>query len=158
MATSSLGLQNKISLTTTGTSGASTFNGTTLNIPQYTGGSGANVGAFQVLATSTTMTLDLSSYATSTEFQMGVGTANITLNPINATSSLGAWWYLDVSAPLTGVIGTTTISYCNWNGQINPGTTVVNGLTDKFKITAMASTTAAGAQVKFLGCDYVGSY
>lgn len=33
-----------ITLTTTGTSGASTWNGTTLNIPQYSGGSGGNVG------------------------------------------------------------------------------------------------------------------
>ena len=32
--------QSPISLTTTGTSGAATFNGTTLNIPQYTGGGG----------------------------------------------------------------------------------------------------------------------
>ena len=34
--------QNTISLTTTGTSGAATFNGTTLNIPQYTGGGGGS--------------------------------------------------------------------------------------------------------------------
>jgi ABC-type Co2+ transport system permease subunit len=32
--------QNNITLTTTGTSGASTLVGSTLNIPQYTGGSG----------------------------------------------------------------------------------------------------------------------
>jgi len=32
--------QNNITLTTTGTSGASTFDGTTLNIPQYTSGGG----------------------------------------------------------------------------------------------------------------------
>lgn len=39
---STLGLQAKIGLTTSGTSGASTFDGTTLNIPNYTtGGSGA---------------------------------------------------------------------------------------------------------------------
>lgn len=35
--------QNAISLTTTGTSGASTFNGTTLNIPNYAGGGGGDV-------------------------------------------------------------------------------------------------------------------
>jgi hypothetical protein len=32
--------QSPIVLTTTGSSGAATFNGTTLNIPQYTGGGG----------------------------------------------------------------------------------------------------------------------
>lgn len=36
--------QVPITLTTTGTSGAATFNGTTLNIPQYTGGGGGSPG------------------------------------------------------------------------------------------------------------------
>lgn len=44
VATSSLGLQVPIILTTSGSSGASTFNGTTLNIPQYSGGGGGSVG------------------------------------------------------------------------------------------------------------------
>ena len=34
----------EITLTTTGTSGAASWNGTTLNIPQYSGGGGGNVG------------------------------------------------------------------------------------------------------------------
>jgi len=37
--------QSPITLTTTGTSGAATFNGTTLNIPQYSGGSGTPGGS-----------------------------------------------------------------------------------------------------------------
>jgi hypothetical protein len=36
--------QGTITLTTTGTSGAATFNGSTLNIPQYSGGGGISVG------------------------------------------------------------------------------------------------------------------
>jgi len=39
-ATANTDYQSPITLTTTGTSGAATFNGTTLNIPQYTGGGG----------------------------------------------------------------------------------------------------------------------
>jgi len=39
-ATSNTDYQAPITLTTTGTSGAATFNGTTLNIPQYSGGGG----------------------------------------------------------------------------------------------------------------------
>jgi hypothetical protein len=39
-ATGNTDYQLPITLTTTGTSGAATFNGTTLNIPQYTGGGG----------------------------------------------------------------------------------------------------------------------
>ncbi len=38
VATALAGKQNTISLTTTGTSGAATFDGSTLNIPQYSGG------------------------------------------------------------------------------------------------------------------------
>ena len=39
-ATANTDYQSPIVLTTTGSSGAATFNGTTLNIPQYTGGGG----------------------------------------------------------------------------------------------------------------------
>ena len=41
-ATANTDYQSPITLTTTGTSGAATFNGTTLNIPQYTGGGGGS--------------------------------------------------------------------------------------------------------------------
>ena len=40
-ATANTDYQSPITLTTTGTSGAATFNGTTLNIPQYTSGGGS---------------------------------------------------------------------------------------------------------------------
>jgi hypothetical protein len=43
-ATANTDYQSPITLTTTGTSGAATFNGTTLNIPQYAGGSGGTPG------------------------------------------------------------------------------------------------------------------
>jgi hypothetical protein len=43
-ATANTDYQSPITLTTTGTSGAATFNGTTLNIPQYTGGGGGTPG------------------------------------------------------------------------------------------------------------------
>jgi hypothetical protein len=44
-ATANTDYQAPITLTTTGTSGAATFNGTTLNIPQYTGGGGGGVSS-----------------------------------------------------------------------------------------------------------------
>jgi hypothetical protein len=43
-ATANTDYQSPITLTTIGTSGAATFNGTTLNIPQYTGGGGGGGG------------------------------------------------------------------------------------------------------------------
>jgi hypothetical protein len=49
--------QNVITLTTTGTSGASTLIGDTLNIPQYTGGGGSSSqSAFTILANNTNAT------------------------------------------------------------------------------------------------------
>jgi len=116
------------------------------------GGGSSTVGGFSRPASSTLITLDLSTYATSTTIHYDVGTANMTINPINATSSLGAWWWVEITAPATGLIGSTTISYCNWNGQINPGSNTVNGLTDRFKIFATASTT------NYLACDLEGTY
>jgi hypothetical protein len=51
--------QNALTLTTTGTSGAATLVGSTLNIPQYTGGSGtvtnvSGTGAISVINPTTT--------------------------------------------------------------------------------------------------------
>lgn len=122
------------------------------------GGGSASIGGYAVPATSTTITLNLASYATSTTIRYDVGTANMTINPINATSSLGAWWWIEVASPRTGLIGTTTISYCNWNGQVNPGSNTVNGLVDRFRLFATASTTTGGAQVNYLACDLEGTY
>jgi hypothetical protein len=45
--------QNTLSLTTTGSSGAATLVGSTLNIPQYTGGSGGGIPVQQLTDTST---------------------------------------------------------------------------------------------------------
>jgi hypothetical protein len=52
IATSSLGLQNKIALTTSGSSGASTFDGTTLNVPQYSSTVIPNTDNFRISAQS----------------------------------------------------------------------------------------------------------
>jgi hypothetical protein len=45
IASTATDYQVPITLTTTGTSGAATFNGTTLNIPQYSGGGGSGVSS-----------------------------------------------------------------------------------------------------------------
>lgn len=51
-ATANTDYQSPIALTTTGSSGAATFNGTTLNIPQYTGGGGGSGTVTSVSVTS----------------------------------------------------------------------------------------------------------
>jgi hypothetical protein len=60
--------QNILSLTTTGTSGAATLDGSTLNIPQYTGGSGtvtnvSGTGAISVINPTTTPVISVATAA-----------------------------------------------------------------------------------------------
>jgi hypothetical protein len=60
--------QNNITLTTTGTSGAATLDGSTLNIPQYTGGSGtvtnvSGTGAISVINPTTTPVISVATAA-----------------------------------------------------------------------------------------------
>jgi hypothetical protein len=60
--------QNNITLTTTGTSGAATLDGSTLNIPQYTGGSGtvtnvSGTGAISVINQTTTPVISVATAA-----------------------------------------------------------------------------------------------
>ena len=50
--------QNNITLTTTGTSGAATLTGATLNIPQYSGGGGVDSTAIKYVNTYGTQTVD----------------------------------------------------------------------------------------------------
>lgn len=49
LGSSDITLQTPISLTTTGTSGSSTFDGVTLNIPVYAGGAGSESGSSKLL-------------------------------------------------------------------------------------------------------------
>lgn len=56
LGTGNLNVQAVISLTTNGASGAATFDGSTLNIPQYTGGSGSATFDYGLANAMTTMT------------------------------------------------------------------------------------------------------
>jgi len=106
-------------------------------------GGGASFGpAFTQIATTTSITIDMcnTSYATSSIIALGVGTSNIAVTMTGSTC-LGKDLWVDVWAPSTGVIGTTTFSGVYWSGQINPGSSVVNGLTDRFRFAMTASST-----------------
>lgn len=115
-----------------------------------TGSSGTSlVGGFTQLATSTSMSIDMcdTAYSTSSILALGVGTANIAVT-MSGTACLGKYLFVDVWAPRTGLIGSTTFSGVYWNGQINPGANIINGLTDRhmFSVTA-SSTTFITAQL-----------
>lgn len=63
--------QSAITLTTTGTSGAATFNGTTLNIPQYSGGTSEKSGS--VLSTTRSLPFNMGTNIKTYRSASGVG-------------------------------------------------------------------------------------
>jgi hypothetical protein len=114
-----------------------------ITISSTAGGGTGVVGGFSHLATSTSMSIDIcdTAYATTSTHTIKKLASNITVT-MSGSTCLGKFIYIDDIAPLTGVIGTTTFLGVMWDGQINPGSAVVNGWTDRFKFTVTASTTA----------------
>lgn len=121
-ATSSLGLQNRMVLTTTGSSGASTFDGTTLNIPQYSGGTGT-------VSTSTSETSGYVPYWTTTSatpallgsdsgFQYSAAAKRLTITYASSTGETSAY-----SSSTDSHLGKLTVSNladgcANWTSGV----------------------------------------
>ena len=109
--------QNNITLTTTGTSGASTFDGTTLNIPQYTSGGGGT-------GTVTSVAMTVPSFL------------QVTGSPITTSGTLAVSLSGDALQLANGGTGATTAA----NARITLGGTtsgislftLTNSVTDKF--------------------------
>lgn len=137
---SAIGLQPRIGLTTSGTSGAATFDGTTLNIPQYAGGAGGGAGTMSTTSpfgttqiqyptfSPTVTSLDTSATSTSKFYfdpainlvraSGSVGTTSLPVNFINANN-------LTLNTPLTGTSGGTGQSAVNLGDILfgtSPGT------------------------------------
>ena len=109
--------QNNITLTTTGTSGASTFDGTTLNIPQYTSGGGGT-------GTVTSVAMTVPSFL------------QVTGSPITTSGTLAVSLSGNALQLANGGTGATTAA----NARITLGGTtsgislftLTNSVTDKF--------------------------
>lgn len=100
----------------------------------------------QRLSTSTSMTVDFC--VTNNMAVMGVGSSNIAFSWTNANRCPGKAILLSNYTPLTGLIGTTTFSGGTnsgtliWDGNLNPGSSVVNGTTDDLCFVSTATTTS----------------
>lgn len=81
--------QQAIALTTTGTSGASTFDGKTLNIPQYTGGGGS--GTVTTLTAGTNISFSSGSTCTTTCTISATGGAGSGTVNAGTTGQTGVW-------------------------------------------------------------------
>lgn len=101
--------QPNITLTTTGTSGAATFIGATLNIPQYSGGGAAGISrSVTSLATNTTL-----SAAASTDYVI-FATGTITLTLPTAVGNTNRYSIENIG---TGVVTVNTTSSQTINGE-----------------------------------------
>lgn len=93
--------QNPISLTTTGSSGAATFTGDVLNIPQYSGGaSGLTVGTTTIASGANTRVLFDNSGVLGEYIISGTGNVAMTTSPTFVTPVLGT--------PSSGTLTNTT--------------------------------------------------
>lgn len=158
--TSTIMAERIIATSTTATStflGSMTIGTATSTQPQstlYIGGSSYTEP--QVLATSTLMSLDFCT--TKNIAVMGVGPANITFTWVNANLCPGKTVILSNYAPRTGLIGSTTFAGTAatgpviWDGNINPGNSVINGSMDRFIFTSSATTTS------FIEADLTGTF
>lgn len=115
-ATSTLGLQNPIILTTSGTSGASTFDGTTLNIPQYTAGGAGSAYPFGLTgnATSTLTQFNggLTAFASST-IGSGSGTALTVSGNEVVNGTIAATGNISTTQSSSGSVGVTVVNNSN---------------------------------------------
>jgi hypothetical protein len=96
-ATANTDYQSPITLTTTGTSGAATFNGTTLNIPQYTSGGGSGTVTSVAMSVPTFLSVTGSPITSS-------GTLAVTLSGTALPVANGGTGQTTANAALNGLL------------------------------------------------------
>ena len=111
------GKQDAISLTTSGTSGPATFTGSTLNIPEYSGGGGSSSYNFFVSGTTTPLAAGVTRYGnvagTTAESQVRTPVSSAcTISDlyVRTTSTMNASASLKVSVFKNGTITTVTLT------------------------------------------------
>ena len=150
---SDIGGQGALTLTTTGTSGAATLVGNTLNIPQYSGGGGTVSGTTNYIAkfTSSTAVGDSQIFDNGTNVGVATATAGSKLQ-VNGGAAIG--YSASTAAPTNGLaiagnvaIGTNTstipLLISTGNSQainILTSASITTGFTDIFEILAANQT------------------
>ena len=153
-ATANTDYQSPISLTTAGTSGAATFNGTTLNIPQYTSGGGSGTVTSVAMSVPTFLSVTGSPITSS-------GTLAVTLSGTALPVANGGTGQTSANAALNGLLPSqsgqsgkvlsTNGTDTSWiatsgTGTVTSvgGTGTVNGITLSGTVTASGNLTLGG--------------
>ena len=140
------GKQDSITLTTTGTSGAASFAGGTLNIPQYTGGGGGGAptdGEYVVMALNGTLTNErVLTAGTGISLTDGGAGSTATITNSGVTNII-------VTAPISSTFGSTpTLSLAS--SGVTPGSYTNTDLTvDANGMITAASNGSGGGSVSF---------
>ena len=133
------GKQNAITLTTTGTSGAATLVGSTLNIPQYSGGGGGgtvtSVAALTIGSTGTDITSTVANPNTTPVITLNIPTASgsnrgvITSTQFNKFDSVDT--KLNITAATNSGTGNITLDFSTADtiyGSVGTGTAVTGNI------------------------------
>jgi hypothetical protein len=162
--------QDTLTLTTTGTSGAATLIGATLNIPQYGGGGGNSIGELTGDVTAGPATTPSESVASTLKTNLRIGSFGVTVDGVTAVIQVGTVGY--VVMPYTGTITGWSIT-ANVSGNIQfdvweasgaiptVANTIISNATFKPKLTSSnfaTSTTLTSWTTGFLAGDVFGFY
>ena len=130
-----------ISLTTTGTSGASTYNSTTgvLNIPQYQGVITLTTTGTSGAATFSANTLNIPQYQ------------SVLTNPVTGTGTSGHVTYWNGSG---SIAGSANHFWDNTNGRLGIGTASPSYIIDAYSTSASAARINIGGTTNFVASQY----
>jgi hypothetical protein len=136
------GKQNAITLTTTGTSGAATLVGSTLNIPQYSGGGGGSgtvtsVAALTIGSTGTDITSTVANPNSTPVITLNIPTASGSNRGVITTTQFNKFDSVDTKLNITaatnaGSGGSITLNFANADtiyGSVGTGTAVTGDIT-----------------------------
>jgi hypothetical protein len=162
--------QDTLTLTTTGTSGAATLIGATLNIPQYSGGGGNSIGELTGDVTAGPATTPSESVASTLKTNLRIGSFGVTVDGVTAVIQVGTVGY--VVMPYAGTITGWSIT-ANVSGNIQfdvweasgaiptVANTIISNAAFKPKLTSSnfaTSTTLTSWTTGFLAGDVFGFY
>jgi hypothetical protein len=162
--------QDTLTLTTTGTSGAATLIGATLNIPQYSGGGGNSIGQLTGDVTAGPATTPSESVASTLKTNLRIGSFGVTVDGVTAVIQVGTVGY--VVMPYAGTITGWSIT-ANVSGNIQfdvweasgaiptVANTIISNAAFKPKLTSSnfaTSTTLTSWTTGFLAGDVFGFY